>query len=127
MSRVAFAPAAHSVLWGAPDVDDSHETRFVQGCALAAGHPGDSDIPLIHDLHSRAGAPPSQDDAVEVGCARRILPAPDERRERTVPFQELIHGLESNDVPVQARLSPENLPDVRADETVTREAFQETK
>ena len=30
MSRVAFAPAAHSVPWGAPDVDSSLETLFVQ-------------------------------------------------------------------------------------------------
>ena len=74
-------------------------------------------MPLINDLHPRAGAPPSQDDAVELGRARRILSAPDERRERTVPvlIHDFIHGLESNDVPVHARLSPENLPDVRAD------------
>ena len=40
---------------------------------------------------------------------------------------DLIHGLESNDVPVHARLSPENLRDERAQETVTGEAFEETK
>ena len=56
-----------------------------------------------------------------------FCPAPDERRERTVPVHDLVHGLEASDVPVQARLSPENLSDERAQETVTGEAFEETK
>ena len=99
-----------SVLWGAPDVDGSHETRFVEGCALAAGHHGIREIPLIHDLHARAGAPPRQDDTVEVGRASRILSAPDERRERTVPVHDLVHRREASDVPVQARLPPETSP-----------------
>ena len=43
------------------------------------------------------------------------------------PSTDLVHGLESIDVPVQARLSPENLCDERARDTVTGEAFEETK
>jgi hypothetical protein len=124
MSLAAFA-CRTSVLRGAPNVDDSHETRPVGWCPYAA--PLADEIPVIHDLHPRAGAPASQDDAVEVGRARRILPAPDERRERAVPVHDLIHRLESNDESVEARLSPENLCDERAQDTVTGEAFEETK
>ena len=64
-SALSFVPGAHSVPRGAPDVDGSLETSFVHGCARAAGHAGNSEMPLKHDLHPRAGAPPSHDDAVE--------------------------------------------------------------
>ena len=83
---------ACSVAWGTIDVNRPHEARPVVGCPLAARHPDNREIPLIYDLHSCAGAPPSQDDAVEVGRACRILPSPDERRERTVPVHDLVHG-----------------------------------
>ena len=65
--------------------------------------------PLPGHLHPRAGAPPSQDDAVEQGRARRIRPAADERAEGTVAVYHLVQGLESSDVPVDAPLSPEHL------------------
>ena len=38
----------------------SHETRFVRGCALAAGHPGNSAIPLIHDLYRAPARHPAR-------------------------------------------------------------------
>ena len=47
--------------------------------------------------------------------------------ERSPSVHQLVHGREPNDVPVQARLSPENLSEVRADGTAISEAFQETK
>ena len=127
--------AAGSVLRGVPDVDGSHETGLVQGSAVAAGRPLNGGIPLKLDLCPSAGAPPGQDDALEQGGARGILPAADQRGKRTVPVpvpvpapvHDLIQGLESGDMPVHARLSPKNLRDERADRTVIGEALEETK
>src|SRR5687767_14091063 len=109
-------------LRGAPDINGSLKAILAGRCPRAAPFAGE--MPLKDDVHPRAGSPPGQDDAVEQAKASCILSAPDERRERTGPVHDLVHGLESSDVPVQARLSPEDLCVERARETVTGEAFE---
>jgi hypothetical protein len=58
-------PLASSVPWGAPNVDGSLETVQAWGCACVHADGIGSQIALPGHLHPRAGAPPSQDDAVE--------------------------------------------------------------
>ena len=120
-------PAARSVPRGALDVDGSHETRFVHGCALAAGHPGNSAIPLKHDLHPRAGAPPSQDDAVEQAAPAAFDPprmsAVNERSPSTTSYMAVSPVTCPFTLACRQRTSATNEPE----ETVTGETFEKTK
>ena len=85
--------AACSVPRGAPNVNRPDEAGNARWRTDAAG--GDS--VKLH-VHAGAGAPPCQDDAVEIGLAgHAVRAAPDERREEVVSLVEFIDRLEPSD------------------------------